>query len=232
MAKIPPGIEPVADELLQRLDVGKAALALADPDEHALVLDPEDPAGAGLQRHLAQILGEGREQLLRHPGGAQQPLALPAIGDGDARLAGLCHGSSYSTIPSALRRPIAAASSPWAVSNSSVCSPGPGGGETGPAGVRLKRGAGAGWGIPASSIKLSRAWLCGWTGASSIASTGAKQASLPSMSSHHSSLVLAVILSAMALLRRGHCATSFWIRASSAGSSRRFRSSAKNCGSM
>ena len=39
MPQIPPGIEAVADELLQRLDVGKAALALAVPDELALVLD-------------------------------------------------------------------------------------------------------------------------------------------------------------------------------------------------
>src|SRR6516162_10463501 len=98
------------------------------------------PPVPGLQRHLAQILGEGGEQLLRHPGGAQQPLALPAIGDGDARLAGLRHGSPYSTIPSALSWPMAAASSPWAVSKASVCSPGPGGGETGATGVRLKRG--------------------------------------------------------------------------------------------
>ena len=55
--------------------------------------------------------------------------------------------------------------------------------------VRLKRGAGAGWTTPSTSTNVSRARLWGWAGASASESTGAKQTSLPSMISHHSSRV-------------------------------------------
>src|SRR4249920_263307 len=94
MAEIACRIETVANDLLQPLDVGKAAVALALPDELALIFDPEHPAGAGPQRDLAQILREGREQLLRHPGGPQQPLALSAIGDDDAGLLDFAHATA------------------------------------------------------------------------------------------------------------------------------------------
>ena len=54
------------------------------------------------------------------------------------------------------------------------------GGVGGSSRVRLKRGAGAGCATPSSSTNAGRARLCGWCGASSIDSTGAKQASVPS----------------------------------------------------
>ena len=60
MSEIARRVEAVADDLLQRLDVGKAAVALALPDELALVVDPEHPAGAGPQRHFAKVFGKGR----------------------------------------------------------------------------------------------------------------------------------------------------------------------------
>ena len=46
------------------------------------------------------------------------------------------------------------------------------------AGVRLNRGAGAGWTRPSTSTNVPRATLCGWAAASDIVSTGAKQTSV------------------------------------------------------
>ena len=86
MPQVALGVEQVAHPLLQCLDVGEAAVALALPYDPAVAADLEHAAGAGDQRHLAQLLGEGGEQLLRHPGGAQQPVALAAVGDREARL--------------------------------------------------------------------------------------------------------------------------------------------------
>ena len=56
-------------------------------------------------------------------------------------------------------------------------------------GVREKRGAGAGCSTSATSTKLLRATLCGSRRASDHDSTGAKQASEPSNTLHHSSRV-------------------------------------------
>src|SRR3569623_45722 len=56
-------------------------------------MDLEDAAGAGDERHLAHLEREGRQHLLRHPGGAQQPVALRAIGDGKFGL--VAHGPHY-----------------------------------------------------------------------------------------------------------------------------------------
>src|SRR5205085_1503236 len=47
------------------------------------------------------------------------------------------------------------------------------------AGVREKRGAGAGWTTPSTSTKPVRATACGWRAASSGVSTGVTQASVP-----------------------------------------------------
>ncbi|ETH15671.1 transposase, IS481 family [Bordetella pertussis STO1-SEAT-0007] len=84
MAERTARIEMVAHPLLEHLGLGKAAVDLAVPQRRAVVVDAEHPAGAGHQGHLAQVGAEGRKQLLRHPGRAQQPLALRAILDGDA----------------------------------------------------------------------------------------------------------------------------------------------------
>jgi hypothetical protein len=86
MAEIPARREPVADTLLQRFDIGEAAVAFAFPDDLAVDVDLKRAAGRGPERHLADLLAEGREKLLRHPRGTEQPMALRAIDDGDARL--------------------------------------------------------------------------------------------------------------------------------------------------
>src|SRR5262249_52414082 len=94
-------VDAVAHELLEALQVGEAAVALAPPDQHAGESDLEPAAGARPQHPRAEILGKGRQQLLRHPRGAQQPLALPAIGDRDARPGGHRAGHGANLAPRA-----------------------------------------------------------------------------------------------------------------------------------
>ncbi len=88
------GVDAVAHQLLQLLDVREAAVALALPDQLAVEPDLEDAAGAGTERHVAELEAEGREHFLRHPGGAQQPVALGAVGDGEVRLVDHICGSA------------------------------------------------------------------------------------------------------------------------------------------
>src|SRR5690606_36476500 len=78
-------IDAIAHALLQYLGLGKPAVQLALPALHAIAADVEGAAGSRHQRHLAQVLAECGQQLLRQPGRAQQPLALSAIGDDDFR---------------------------------------------------------------------------------------------------------------------------------------------------
>src|SRR5690606_32895518 len=82
MAQIAFGIDQIPDALFQHLGFGKAAVALALPDEFAVAGDLEDPAGTRYQGYFPKFRAEGGEQFLRHPGCAQEPLALRAIGDG------------------------------------------------------------------------------------------------------------------------------------------------------
>jgi hypothetical protein len=85
VAQIAAGREAIAHALLQGFDVGKAAVAPAFPDYVPVELDLKRAAGGGAKRHFADLFAEGREELLRHPGGPQKPMALRAIGDGNAR---------------------------------------------------------------------------------------------------------------------------------------------------
>jgi hypothetical protein len=83
VSQAPLRIDPVAHRLLQHANVRKAAVPLALPDKVVAEPDLEDSAGARHQRDRAERAAEGREQLLRHPAGPQQPLALRAVGDAD-----------------------------------------------------------------------------------------------------------------------------------------------------
>lgn len=78
---------------------------------------------------------------------------------------------------------------PSSASNVSESAPGGRDGDWMAPGVLVNRGAGAGWMTPSCSTNVPRARLCGWSGASMSESTGAKQTSLPSRSSHHSARV-------------------------------------------
>src|ERR1043165_4330039 len=74
----------VAHDLLELLDLWKPAMLRARPDQLAFDPDLEHAAGiVGDQGNRAELLGEGREQLLAHPGCPQQPVAKPAISDCD-----------------------------------------------------------------------------------------------------------------------------------------------------
>src|SRR2546423_100570 len=92
---------------------------------------------------------------------------------------------------------ISASDRSQSASASSVSAAGADGGREIPPGVRLKRGAGAGWVTPPTSVNTWRATLCGWRGASSSVRTGAKQTSVPSMISHHSARVFCLKMAAI-----------------------------------
>jgi hypothetical protein len=76
---------PVAHELFELFDVRESALRRAGPDQLIIHAHLEDTTVAGSEGYFSQLLLEGREQLLRHPRPPQQPAALRAIGDEDAR---------------------------------------------------------------------------------------------------------------------------------------------------
>lgn len=94
MAEIAAGLDDVADPLFQLPRSGKTAVALALPDQIAIDADLEIAAGGGDQRHFAEAVGKSMQQLLRHPAGAQQPVALGAVEDRDAGFFG--HGDILS----------------------------------------------------------------------------------------------------------------------------------------
>src|SRR5690606_2667886 len=90
----------------------------------------------------------------------------------------------YRTAPDARRRSTSSDAKPQVRRASRVCWPGAGGGPATAPGVRLNRGAGAGWTTPSTSTKVPRWRLCGCATASSGSSTGATQASVPSKRAH------------------------------------------------
>ncbi|CAH1657303.1 hypothetical protein CHELA20_53548 [Hyphomicrobiales bacterium] len=92
MSEVTPRLELVADALFQRLHIRKAIVPLSLPDDNVIAVDLENAAGARDERDLADIGTESRQKLLRHPARPQQPLALGAIGDDDARLDRIRHG--------------------------------------------------------------------------------------------------------------------------------------------
>src|SRR3990172_3418550 len=81
MPEVTAGGDAVTQALLDLLRLREAALRLARPQRLAVQPHLEDAALAGDERDLAQLLDEGRQQLLRQPGGAQQPAALGAVLD-------------------------------------------------------------------------------------------------------------------------------------------------------
>src|SRR5690606_8156776 len=85
VAEVLVGGDAVADTLLQFLDVGESTLGLPRPEGFAAGAHFEDAAGAGLEGDLAQLLLKGGQELLSHPGGAQEPAALGAIFNFNAR---------------------------------------------------------------------------------------------------------------------------------------------------
>ena len=85
MAKVSFRLNDIAHALLELLGAGKAAVALALPDKGVVDPDLEIPAASGQEGHFAQTFAEGGEQFLCHPASAEQPVALGAVENGDAR---------------------------------------------------------------------------------------------------------------------------------------------------
>jgi len=75
----------VTDKLLELFNVRESTLRLAIPNQYALAVDLKDPTGPGDKGNFANFFCEGRQQLLRVPGGSQQPLTLAAIMNFNAR---------------------------------------------------------------------------------------------------------------------------------------------------
>ena len=94
------GGDYVSDELFEFFDVGEAALCRARLEELVVYVDLEDSSCAGTEADFADFRDEGREELLGHPGGAENPVALGAVGDADCGLGYLidrcffCHWES------------------------------------------------------------------------------------------------------------------------------------------
>lgn len=86
MAEIATGVEPVANALLEGLDVGEATIAFAFPDHFIIVTHFEVATVTWHQCDLVEVLTESRQQFLSIPASAQKPLALRAIVDTDS-----CH---------------------------------------------------------------------------------------------------------------------------------------------
>jgi hypothetical protein len=85
MAEGPVGSDPVADALLQLLELGEASFGVPRPDRLAVDVDLEDAFLARPERHLGELALEGDEKLLSHPRRAKEPAAARAVGDSDAR---------------------------------------------------------------------------------------------------------------------------------------------------
>jgi hypothetical protein len=81
VAEIAAGLDDVAHALLQLLRSREAAVALALPDQLAVDSDFEIAAGAGESATSPRLSVKGLQQFLRHPAGAQQPVALGAVED-------------------------------------------------------------------------------------------------------------------------------------------------------
>ena len=86
--------------------------------------------------------------------------------------------------------------------------------------------------MPSSSTIVPRATMCGGSCASLIGSTGAKHTSVPSRISHHSSRVLVRKSSVNRLAARATPRARCGSRSRPGRSRRRWRNSAKNCGSI
>src|SRR5574339_819836 len=87
MSQRPLRRDAIAHGLLELLRLGEAPRARAREDQLAVEAHVEHAAAAGHERHLAELRLERRQQLLREPGRAQQPAALRAVLDLDARAA-------------------------------------------------------------------------------------------------------------------------------------------------
>jgi len=84
MAKIARRGDLISHQLLELLDFREMALFTARPNQVPVDAHLENATLiVRNQRERAELLGEGGQQLLTHPGCPEQPIAQPAIGNGD-----------------------------------------------------------------------------------------------------------------------------------------------------
>src|SRR5690554_6725002 len=74
----------IPDPLFEYFNVGKAAIALATPDQRVVHPNLEQAGTGRLQAHLAQLVLKGGQQLLSYPAATEQPAAQRAVADQDA----------------------------------------------------------------------------------------------------------------------------------------------------
>ena len=77
--------DQIADALLENLGLGESAIDRPVPDGLAVAGDDEGSACSRDQGQGADFFGKRRQDFLCHPGGAEQPAALAAVGNGDMR---------------------------------------------------------------------------------------------------------------------------------------------------
>ena len=96
VAKRAAGCDTVPHEALELGDLGEATLACTGP--HSLAVEPyvENTTFAGYESDATEVVDEGREELLGHPGGAGQPVTLGAVFDLETRCA---HQMAFFGIP-------------------------------------------------------------------------------------------------------------------------------------
>ncbi len=78
MPEVAIGVDAVADHLLQLLDVGKPPSRLRSQISWPSRWISKMPPVPGISVNLPHFEAEGREHLLRHPGRAEEPVALGA----------------------------------------------------------------------------------------------------------------------------------------------------------
>jgi hypothetical protein len=79
VSQILSGCDVIASQALQLLDIRKSASLFAGPDQYALQTDVKNASCTRDKSDTAQFLFKRCQQLLRHPGGTEQPAALGAI---------------------------------------------------------------------------------------------------------------------------------------------------------
>ncbi len=88
MTEILPWGDPVADELLEFLQLGEASALLAGPDQVAVSSNLKEPASSWDKDQLADLVLERSEELLCDPCSSHEPATLGAIVDLDSAIHG------------------------------------------------------------------------------------------------------------------------------------------------
>src|SRR6185503_8324320 len=172
------------------------ALGLAQVERYRALVAvhrfPQQRLAVLVRRQRAQRIAAARQLRLDHVGaeiGEQRGGEWSCNDVRDVEDAQSFERAHLQPSPSPASRSICAAENPQSASAARPPSPRSGGARRTPPGVREYRGAAAGCSTPATVTKFARATLCGSSLASENVNTGAKHASEPSNTAHHSARV-------------------------------------------